>query len=70
MFLKELMKLIADEEFTDSVGFGWLISHAGESGWPLLFLEFLHWPNLLPASTSSSSAAPCKLGHPSLAEGF
>ena len=62
------IKQVADEEFTDSAKPGWLILSADGSGWPLLFLEYLHQQNLRLVSTSLSSVVLCGLGHPSLAQ--
>jgi len=68
--LRGRTKQVADEEFTNSVESVWLIWRVDESGWPLLFLEYLHWRSPLSASSSSSSAVLCGLGHLFLAEEF
>jgi len=64
------IKQVADGEFTNSAELGWLILHAGESGWPLLSIERLHRQNPPLVSASSSSAMLCGRWHLSHAEEF
>ena len=61
-------KQVADEKFIDLAKSGWPILHADGSGWPLLFLEYLHRQNLPLVSASSSSVVLCGIGHLSLAK--
>ena len=63
-------KQVADEEFTESVEPVWLIWRVDVSGWPLLFLEYLHRQNPQLALASSSYAAPSGPKYLSLAGEF
>ena len=68
--LRSKTKQVADEEFIDSAEPGWLIWRADVSGWPLLFLEYLHRQNPQLALASSSYAAPSGPEYLSLAKEF